>query len=59
MYKIYTSASKLAFLMMVIAVIGAMFTNKISGEQFLGLAGMAFAFYFTKSTPTSDENPKL
>jgi len=48
MYKIYTSASKIAFLMMVLAVIGAMFLGKITGEQFLVLAGMAFSYYFTK-----------
>lgn len=53
MYKIYTSASKIAFLLMVIAVIGALFLNKITGEQFLVLASMSFSFYFTKSVPES------
>ena len=51
MNKIFNSASKIAFLLMVLAVIGALFLNKINGEQFLILAGMAFSFYFTKSQP--------
>lgn len=52
MNKIFNSASKIAFLLMVIATIGAMFIGKITGEQFLVLAGMAFSYYFTKSNTT-------
>lgn len=44
--KILQSASKLVFLIMALASVAALFTNKISGEQFLVLATMAFSFYF-------------
>lgn len=53
MNKIFSSASKMAFILMVLATIGAMFTGKIDGKDFLMLAGMAFSFYFTKSTPVT------
>ncbi len=43
---ILKSASKLVFVMVAIAVIAALFTNKISGEQFMVLASMTFTFYF-------------
>lgn len=46
--EILKSASKLAFLLMVIAVIGGLFMGKIDSKDFLTLASMAFAFYFTK-----------
>jgi hypothetical protein len=46
MSKIFTSASKIVFLMMAIGVHAALFTGKISGEQYMVLAGMAFTFYF-------------
>ncbi len=47
MTEILKSASKIVFILMAIATIGAMFSGKISGDQFLLLAGMAFSFYFS------------
>ena len=44
---ILRSASKLVFVMMTLAVIIALFVDKITGEQFMLLAGMAFTFYFS------------
>lgn len=32
---------------MAIATVAALFLGKVSGEQFLVLAGMAFSFYFS------------
>jgi len=32
---------------MALATVGALFIGKISGDQFLLLAGMAFSFYFS------------
>jgi len=32
--------------MMALGVHAALFTNKITGEQYMVLAGMAFTFYF-------------
>lgn len=47
MTEILKSASKIVFILMAVATIGAMFIGKISGDQFLLLAGMAFSFYFS------------
>lgn len=52
MNNILQSPAGLVFLLMTAALIGALFTDKITGDQFLTLAAMAFAFYFvTPSTP--------
>lgn len=45
--EILKSASKVVFVLMALATIGALFIGKISGDQFLLLAGMAFSFYFS------------
>ena len=47
MTEILKSASKIVFILMAVATIGAMFIGKITGDQFLLLAGMAFSFYFS------------
>lgn len=49
--RIFNSASKIVFVMMAGGVIAFTATKVITGEQFLSIAGMAFAFYFTKSQP--------
>jgi hypothetical protein len=46
--EILKSASKLAFLIMVSAVVGGLFMDKIDPKDFIILASMAFSFYFTK-----------
>ncbi|MFA5232065.1 MAG: hypothetical protein WC410_00055 [Candidatus Paceibacterota bacterium] len=53
MNEIFKSASKIVFILMAIATIGALFVGKISGEQFLVLAGMAFSFYFSSKGETN------
>lgn len=45
--KSLLSASKIVFIMMAIGINAALFTGKITGEQYMTLAGMAFAFYFS------------
>ena len=45
--EVLKSASKIVFILMALATVGALFTGKISGEQFLVLTGMAFSFYFS------------
>jgi len=55
--KILTSASKIVFILMALATCGALFTKFISGEQFLVLASMAFAFYF--SNKPTDSNGEI
>lgn len=46
MNNILGSASKIVFIMMALGVHAALFTGKITGEQYMVLAGMAFTFYF-------------
>lgn len=55
MEKIYTSASKLVFISMAIGVNVALFTGKITGEQYLILASMAFTFYFSHKGNESND----
>jgi len=44
---ILKSASKIVFVLMALATIGLTSFGIITGEQFLVLASMAFAFYFS------------
>ncbi len=46
MQNIYTSASKIVFILMAAATIAGMFLGKIDPKDFMTLASMAFAFYF-------------
>lgn len=46
MSKIYTSASKIVFILMAIATIAGMFYGKVDAKDFMVLASMAFSFYF-------------
>ena len=50
---ILKSASKTVFVLMAIATVAALFLGKVSGEQFLVLAGMAFSFYFSHKGDTN------
>lgn len=45
--EILKSASKVVFIIMALASVAALFLGKINGEQFMVLASMAFAFYFS------------
>lgn len=44
--EIFKSASKIVFIAVALAVIAALFTGHITGDQFMILAGMTFTFYF-------------
>jgi len=46
MENIYTSASKIVFILMAIAVIVLTFIGVVDPKDFMMLAGMAFSFYF-------------
>jgi uncharacterized membrane protein len=46
MDKIYTSASKIVFILMAVAVVVLTFKGTIDPKDFMMLAGMAFSFYF-------------
>ena len=51
--EILKSASKVVFIIMALSSVAAMFYGKISGEQFMVLASMAFAFYFSNKGDTT------
>lgn len=57
MKKLLSSASKIVFIMMALGVHAALFTGKISGEQYMVLAGMAFTFYFANKGEVSGALP--
>lgn len=57
MKNIISSASKIVFIMMAVGVHAALFTGKITGEQYMVLAGMAFTFYFANKGETSGDIP--
>lgn len=54
--NIISSASKIVFILMALGVNAALFFDKITGEQFLMLAGMAFTFYFSAKGETAPTN---
>ena len=55
MNKILTSASKLVFVLMTIAVIVLTFVRIVEAKDFMVLASMAFAFYFANKGDPSQE----
>lgn len=46
MKSIYSSASKIVFILMAVAVIVGMFYGRVEAKDFMILASMAFSFYF-------------
>ena len=54
MSKIYTSASKIVFILMAVAVIVGMFYGKVDAKDFMILASMAFSFYFANKGEGSE-----
>ena len=54
MSKIYTSASKLVFILMAVAVIAGMFYGKVDSKDFMILASMAFSFYFANKGESNE-----
>lgn len=53
MNDVTKSATKIVFILMAIAVIAALFVGKISGEQFMTLAIMTFAFFYKSNEKTT------
>jgi hypothetical protein len=54
MSKIYTSASKVVFILMAVAVIVGMFYGKVDAKDFMILASMAFSFYFANKGESNE-----
>ncbi len=47
--KIQESATKIVFIIMAISMVALTWVGKVDAKDFVMLASMAFAFYFTKS----------
>lgn len=54
MSKIYTSASKIVFILMAVAVVVGMFYGKVDAKDFMILASMAFSFYFANKGDSNE-----
>lgn len=54
MNKIYTSASKIVFILMAVAVIVGLFYGKVDAKDFMVLASMAFSFYFANKGESNE-----
>lgn len=55
MTKIFSSASKIVFILLAITACTAFFIGKLESKDFMVLAGMAFTFYFSNKGETSQE----
>ena len=53
--KILSSASKIVFILMAIAVVVLTYLGKVEAKDFIALASYAFIFYFTKANPTNNQ----
>lgn len=53
MDSIFKSASKIVFIIMAVSTVAALYADKITGEQFMVLASMTFAFYFSNKGEAS------
>jgi len=53
MQSIYSSASKIVFILMAGATIAGLFLGRVDPKDFMILASMAFSFYFASKGETS------
>jgi hypothetical protein len=53
MKQIFTSASKIVFLLLALTACAGFFIGKLEAQDFMLLAGMAFAFYFSNKGDNS------
>jgi len=58
MLKMLQSASRLVLLLMTLTVCAAFLLRLLDAKDFLILAGMVFAFYFTKTNTSTDPDFK-
>jgi putative solute:sodium symporter small subunit len=53
MSRILSSASKLVFVLLAVSACVGFFVGKLEAKDFMVLAGMAFAFYFSNKGETN------
>ena len=59
MQAIFSSASKIVFILMATALIALTFVKIVEAKDFVMLAGMAFTYYFSNNTPSNSDTAKL
>lgn len=57
MKEIFSSASKIVFIILALSLVGLTFAGKVEAKDFIMLCGMAFTFYF--SNKGTEENKYL
>jgi len=58
MLKMINSASRLVLILTTITVCAAFLSGILEPKEFMMLASMVFAFYFTKTNSTQKTNPE-
>jgi hypothetical protein len=58
MLKMVGSASRVVLLTMTITVCAAFLVGRLDAQEFLILASMVFAFYFTKTNTIKNSSPE-
>lgn len=58
MDKIFKSASRIVLILMTIALIVLTFLRIVSGDDFVKMLGMIFAFYFGQKNLTKTDDTK-
>lgn len=59
MNRIYTSATKLVFIIIAITVCAAYLMGKMQTNEFMIIATGVFSYYFTKSKPGDETTPTV
>ena len=54
MKDVLSSASKLVFIVMALAIVALTAIGVVDSKDFVMLAAMAFSFYFSKQNPTTN-----
>lgn len=59
MTKIFSSASKIVFILLAITACAGFFIGILESKDFMVLTGMAFTFYFSHKGDTSGKTPYI
>jgi hypothetical protein len=59
MQAIFSSASKIVFILMATALVVLTYIQIVEAKDFVMLAGMAFTYYFTRNTPPNTDTAKI
>jgi hypothetical protein len=57
--KILSSATRVVLLLLTMALIAGLFTNKVSGQEFMSVIIMVVAYYFRPKNPVDKEDTSV